>query len=140
MPDKAVLTANAEFKRYWTQDLAAYNDADCFCMFNGTSVTGYVLYMFPQEIGIGRFQPYGRYTYVDNAHQSGAGQDEFEAGLNYIISGFNARISTYFRTTSVANGPGNGAGFNSSLNSAGTGLNQSGKHSDSVIMALQLQY
>jgi hypothetical protein len=140
LPDKGVLTANAEFKRYWTQDLAAYNDADCFCMFNGTSVTGYVLYMFPQEIGIGRFQPYGRYTYVDNAHQSGGGNDEFEAGMNYIISGFNARMSAYFRTSADNNGPRNGAGFNSSLNAAGTGLAQSGKHSDSFIVALQMQY
>jgi len=140
LPDKAVFTANAEYKRYWTQDLAAYGDADCFCMFNGTSVTGYALYLFPQVIGIGQFQPYGRYTYVNNVYQSGAGQDEFEAGLNYIISGFNARIMDFYRTSAIANGPGNGAGFNSSLNSTGTGLNQSGKHNDSFIVGLQMQY
>ena len=135
-----VLTANAEYKRYWTQDLAAYKNADCFCMFNGTSVTGYVLYMFPQEIGIGKFQPYGRYTYVGNVFQSK--HDEFEAGVNYIISGFNARFSLYGRTGTSAsnNGPGNGAGFNSSINAAGTGLNESGKHVESITLALQMQY
>jgi hypothetical protein len=109
-------------------------------MFNGTSVTGYVLYMFPQEIGIGRFQPYGRYTFINNVYQSH--HDEFEAGLNYIISGFNARLSAYWRTGDSAsnNGPGNGAGFNSSLNTAGTALNESSKHVDSFVMALQMQY
>ena len=140
LPDKGVLTANAEYKRYWTQDLAAFGNADCFCMFNGTSVTGYVLYMFPQEVGIGKFQPYGRYTYIDSVFQSK--HDEFEAGVNYIISGFNARISAWARTGTSAsnNGPGNGAGFNSSVNAAGTGLNESGKHVDSITLALQMQY
>ena len=140
LSDKGVFTANAEVKRYWTQSLAAYGDADCFCMFNGTSVTGYVLYLFPQEIGIGRFQPYGRYTYINSVYQSGGGNDEFEAGVNYVISGFNARMSAYFRTGANNNGPQNGAGFVSSLNAAGTGLNQSSKHNDSFVVGLQLQY
>jgi len=140
LPDKAVFTVNAEYKRYWTQSLEAYNDGDCFCMFNGTSVTGYALYLFPQEIGIGRFQPYGRYTFIDSIYQSH--HDEFEAGLNYVISEFNARISAYWRTgdSVTNNGPANGAGFNSSVNSAGTGLNESGKHVDSFVIGLQMQY
>jgi hypothetical protein len=140
LPDKGVLTANAEVKRYWTQNLAAYGDGDCFCMFNGTSVTGYVLYLFPQEIGIGRFQPYGRYTYINSVYQSGGGNDEFEAGVNYVISGFNARFSAYWRSAANNNGPQNGAGFVSSLNAAGTGLNQSSKHNDSFVVGLQMQY
>ena len=142
LPDKGVLTANAELKRYWTQDLAAYGNADCFCIFNGSSVTGYVLYMFPQEIGIGRFQPYGRYTYINSVYQSGGGNDEFEAGVNYVISGFNARMSAYYRTGNLAsnNGPATGAGFNSSVNAAGTGLNEQNKHVDSFTLALQMQY
>ena len=142
LPDKGVLTANAEFKRYWTQDLAAYGNADCFCIFNGSSVTGYVLYMFPQEIGIGRFQPYGRYTYVDSVFQSK--HDEFEAGVNYIISGFNARIMAFYRTGTLATngGPTNGgatSGFPSQT-IAGTGLAESGKHVDSFVIGAQFQY
>jgi len=140
LSDKGVFTFNAEYKRYWTQSLAAYSDADCFCMFNGTSVTGYVLYLFPQEIGIGRFQPYGRYTYINSVYESGGGNDEFEAGVNYVISGFNARFSAYWRNAADNFGPRNGAGFTSSLNAAGTGLTQSGKHTDSFVAALQLQY
>ena len=139
-----VFTANAEYKRYWTQDLAAYNDADCFCMFNGTSVTGYVLYMFPQEIGIGKFQPYGRYTYVDSLYQNA--HNEYEAGVNYIISGFNARFSLFGRTGDLAsNGGPTNSSFTSpfpgsSVNAAGTGLSSNSKHVDSITLALQLQY
>ena len=140
MSDKGVFTWNAEYKRYWTQSLAAYADADCFCMFNGTSFTTYALYMFPQEIGIGKFQPYVRYTFINSVYQDGGGQDEYEGGLNYVISGFNARLSTFWRHDTGNAGPRNGAGFTSSFNAAGTGLTPSSKHSDSFIAALQLQY
>lgn len=140
LTDKGVFTFNAEYKRYWTQNLAAYSDPDCFCMFNGTSFTTYALYLFPQEIGIGRFQPYVRYTYINSVYQDGGGTDEYESGLNYVISDFNARLSAFWRHDSGNAGPRNGAGFTSSLNAAGTGLTPSSKHSDSFVAALQLQY
>jgi len=140
LTDMGVFTFNAEYKRYWTQSLAAYSDADCFCMFNGTSFTTYALYLFPQEIGIGRFQPYVRYTYLNSVYEDGGGQDEYEGGLNYVISGFNARLSAFWRHDSGNAGPRNGAGFTSSLNAAGTGLTPSSKHSDSFVAALQMQY
>ena len=60
---------------------------------------GYALYLFPQEIGIGRFQPYGRYT-GQNSQFAGV-RKEFELGLNYVIAGHNARISTYWRTGNI---------------------------------------
>ena len=74
-------------------------NADCFCMFGGTSWTGYALYLFPQEVGIGRFQPYGRYTGQNS--QFGGVREEFELGMNYVIAGHNARISTYWRTGNI---------------------------------------
>ncbi len=128
-----VFTANAEYKRYWAQDLAAQGGAatgngDCFCLFSGTSVTAYALYLFPQEVGIGRFQPYGRYTFVNSVHTSAL--DEFEFGTNYVISGHNARISAFWRTGSLAP-----AGGPTTL-----GAIAGGRHQDSVHLALQLQY
>lgn len=90
-----VLTVNAEYKRLWAQNLAAFGQGDCFCMFSGNSYTAYALYLFPNEIGIGRFQPYGRYTNIDPQH-SGT-RYEWELGTNYVISGHNARISAYWR-------------------------------------------
>ena len=134
LPDKGVVTFNAEYKRYWAQDLAATQvggAGGCFCMFNGTSVTAYALYLFPQEIGIGRFQPYGRYTFVNSVYNQGV--DEFEGGVNYVIAGHNARISAYYRNTAYA---GIASGNNTMLvNPAGAGV-----HQDSVTVALQFQY
>ena len=133
--NSGVITVNAEFKRYWAPDLAAASfapGAGCFCMFDGTSWTGYALYLFPQEIGIGRFQPYGRYTGQNS--QFGGAREEFELGTNYVISGHNARISAYWRTGTI----GNSAAFNNqNLNYA---PGSRGQHVDSFTVALQLQY
>jgi hypothetical protein len=140
LQNKGVITVNAEYKRYWANNLAAWGQAippggafapgtDCFCMFSGTSFTAYALYLFPQEIGIGRFQPYGRYTFVNSVHSTAL--DEFEIGTNYVISGHNARISTWYRNGSLNTNGGIG-GANP--------LNALGQHQDSFHVALQLQY
>ena len=140
LENKGVITVNAEYKRYWANNLAAWGQAipatgtfgpgtDCYCMFSGTSFTAYALYLFPQEVGIGRFQPYGRYTFVNSAHSTAL--DEFEGGVNYVISGHNARISTWYRTGSLSTNGGIG-GANP--------LNALGQHQDSFHVALQLQY
>ena len=141
--NNGVVTVNAEFKRYWAQDLAAFAQAipaggtfgpgtDCFCTFGGTSWSMYALYLFPQQIGIGRFQPYGRYTGLNS--QFGGAREEYELGTNYVIDGFNARISTYWRTGNI--------GGSSTFN--GQNLNYApgsrGQHVDSFTVALQLQY
>ena len=121
-----VFTANAEFKRMWAQNLAAFTDGTgCFCMFGGTSWTMYALYLFPNEIGIGRFQPYGRYTGLNS--QFGGASEEYELGTNYVISGHNARISGFWRT---GNSPGPAANWAA----------PTGQHVDSFHVALQLQY
>ena len=134
LPTQGVVTFNAEYKRYWAQDLAATQTGGgggCFCMFNGTSFTAYALYLFPQEIGIGRFQPYGRYTFVNSVYKNAA--DEYEAGVNYVISGHNARISAYWRNTDYA-------GIASGNNTLITNANGAVQHRDSITLALQLQY
>ena len=132
LPDQGVVTVNAELKRYFAQDVAAFGDADCFCMFGGTSWTGYALYLFPKEIGIGKFQPYGRYTGLNS--QFGGARSEYEVGVNYIIAGHNARISTYWRTGDI----GGTAQFNNQNLAYGPG--STGQHIDTWVVALQLQY
>jgi hypothetical protein len=141
LPDKGVFTLNAELKRYWAPNLTAASfapGAGCFCMFSGTSWTAYALYMFPQEIGIGKFQPYARYTGLNS--QFGGAREEYELGMNYVISGHNARISTYWRTGTI----GNSATFNNQNTSYGPNSTgnpgQPGQHVDSFTVALQLQY
>jgi hypothetical protein len=91
-----VITANGEYKQFYANySPAAFSDPDCFCMFDGKSwsVTG--LYLFPVEIGIGKFQPYGRFTSVQPS--SSSNREEIEAGVNYVIDGFRARISAYYQ-------------------------------------------
>ncbi|WP_256325547.1 hypothetical protein [Nitrosomonas ureae] len=91
-----VTTLNAEYKQFYANySTAAFSDRDCFCMFDGKSWTVTGLYMFPTKIGIGHFQPYGRFTSVQP--NASSNREEIETGLNYIIDGFNARISAYYQ-------------------------------------------
>jgi hypothetical protein len=53
------------------------------------------LYLIPVKVGIGKFQPYGRFTSVQPNNSSK--REEIEGGVNYIIDGFNARISAYYQ-------------------------------------------
>ncbi len=127
--NNGVFTANAEFKRYWSHNLAAFTDgaAGFFPMFGGTSWTAYALYLFPNEVGIGRFQPYGRYTSISPVHGSNQ-RTEWELGTNYVIAGHNARISTYWRYGDIAN------------NFLNYSPGAAGEKVQSFHVALQLQY
>lgn len=91
-----VFTANGEYKQFYANySTAAFSDKDCFCIFDGKSWTVTGLYLIPHKIGIGQFQPYGRFTSVQPNHSSS--REEIETGVNYIIDGFNARISAYYQ-------------------------------------------
>lgn len=101
LPGKGVVTFNGEYKNYDSDyDVLAFADADCFCQFSGDSFSVVGLYMFPQMIGIGRIQPYVRYSaiYPDDS----ADRDEIEGGVNYIIDGHNARISLFYQHGDIA--------------------------------------
>ena len=98
--DAGVFTLNAEFKRMWAQDLAATLDPTCFCQFSGSSEYVTLLYLMPNKIGWGQIQPYGRFTSIQPLHNIPM-REEWEGGINYIISGFNARLSLYARTGDI---------------------------------------
>lgn len=58
---------------------------------------GLVGYLFPQQVGIGKFQPHFRY---ESLNQDGVGDtDRWTAGVNYIIDGHNARVSLVYGET-----------------------------------------
>lgn len=96
-----VATVNAEYKQFYANfSPAAFSDPDCFCMFDGKSWTVTGLYLIPVKVGIGRFQPYGRFTSVQPNHSSN--REEIEGGVNYIIDGFKARISAYYQHGDLA--------------------------------------
>lgn len=124
-----VFTFNGEFKRHWANyGTGAFAAANCFCTFNGHSWTVYGLYLIPHEVGVGRFQPYVRFTSIDPRYS--AMRQEFEYGVNYIISGHNARISAYGRYGDIET-----KGFFNNF-----GPNATGNKVDSFHVALQLQY
>lgn len=91
-----VTTLNAEYKQFYADySTSAFSDRDCFCMFDGKSWTVTGLYLIPGKAGFGQFQPYGRFTSVQPNRSSN--REEIEAGVNYIIDGFNARVSAYYQ-------------------------------------------
>ena len=91
-----VATAVGEYKQFYANySPAAFSDPGCFCMFDGKSWTVTGLYLIPVKVGIGKFQPYGRFTSIQPNNSSK--REEIEGGVNYIIDGFNARISAYYQ-------------------------------------------
>jgi Phosphate-selective porin O and P len=100
----SVLTVEGEYKVF-DLDLSDTASADpgCFCLFDGDSyfVTG--AYLFPQDVGFGKFQPYLRYT--ENSPDNDSDSDLTEIGVNYVIKSHNARLNFNF-TTGDANSTG----------------------------------
>jgi len=128
-----VFTFNGEFKRMWSHTLAAFTDGstNCFCQFGGHSWTVYGLYLLPNKVWIGQFQPYARYVSI--SPQDSSNRQEWEGGVNYVIAGHNARISAFYRYGDVST-----KGF-----VGGPGVFAPGRTGDKVDefhVALQLQY
>ncbi len=61
-------------------------------------------FMFPQVVGVGKLQPYVRYQKWNPDDFAGVpDQKQYDAGLNYIIDGHNARVSATFTRNTTAN-------------------------------------
>jgi hypothetical protein len=123
----SVLTLEGQVKTFDT-DLtsAALADSSCFCLFSGDSAMVTALYMFPSTVGIGKFQPYVRYT--KNEPDFSADREEAELGVNYIISGHNARISAFYQYGDIAT-----KGLNYTPGAGGDKIN-------AIKVAMQLQF
>ncbi|MGR9106910.1 MAG: hypothetical protein ACU843_08280 [Gammaproteobacteria bacterium] len=100
--NQGVVTVEGEYKYFSLTELSRQTlaSADCFCLFEGHAYTGTALYLIPDTVGIGQFQPYVRYTYNDPQNSSSRWQ--FEAGTNYVIDGHNARISLFYQYGDIA--------------------------------------
>ncbi len=94
----AVLTLEGEYKDFDADFTPASGPigGDCFCLFDGDSyfVTG--AFLFPGEVGIGKVQPYVRF--VENSPNDADDSDLTEVGVNYVISGHNARLNLNYNT------------------------------------------
>ena len=96
-----VFTLNGEYKRFWAPydkaggGVNAFASGDCACWFRGQAWQVYGLYLIPHKVGIGRFQPYGRFVSVQP--ESSSTREEIEGGVNYVIDGYNARLSAFYQ-------------------------------------------
>jgi len=62
-------------------------------------------FLIPTEVGIGKFQPVVRYQQFD-ADLANTKAKQYDASLNYIIKGHNARLSVDYSHTSFTRAPG----------------------------------
>jgi hypothetical protein len=95
----AVVTVEGQFKKFELTGGASAL-ANGGPMFEGEAYTGTALYLMPGKVGMGQLQPYVRYT--ANEGENTTDRDEYEAGLNYIIDGHNARISLMYQYGDIA--------------------------------------
>ena len=65
---------------------------------------GLAAFLFPQKIGMGKVQLLGKYAKANFSEGATTdySQKTSEADINYIIKGFNARVSLYMRHTSYS--------------------------------------
>jgi len=82
---------------YYNYDLDDVSDPS---LVQGESFFVLGAWLFPQKIGFGRFQPHVRYQHFDrdetNAVGSRGDRERIDFGVNYIISGHDARISVVY--------------------------------------------
>lgn len=98
-----VLTIDGEYKWFDADySLAAFGDADCFCVFDGDAYDVTLAYLIGTQVGWGKFQPYIRYTEI--SPDSTVDTDELDIGVNYIIDGFNARVSMFYQNGEINSG------------------------------------
>ena len=125
-----VVTVETEYKHFdldgiTAATLGAPAAGGCFCLFEGNAYTGTALYLFPEKVWIGQFQPYVRYTKNEPDHSGN--REETEAGVNYVIDGHNARISLFYQYGDIAT---KGRSY---------GPTVSGEHVHAIKMGFQLQ-
>jgi hypothetical protein len=96
LPNSGVVTVEAEYAKYdglggyLSPRPAAYDSSDGYYLLGA--------YVFPQTVGIGKFQvlaKYGQATF-DYAAFSDVDQTTTELNLNYLIKDFNARVSLFY--------------------------------------------
>ena len=97
LPDNyGVVTVNGEYKNYnisngYGQIVRDANFPNSFSMFEGNAYDLSAMYLFPQKLWIGQMQPYLRYVNINPYGSSN--RNAYQAGVNYVIDGFNALIS-----------------------------------------------
>ncbi|RUM54067.1 MAG: hypothetical protein DSY87_01920, partial [Methylococcus sp.] len=124
----AVVTAEGQWKHFDISGGTIGTNTNLGNIFEGDAFTGTLLYLMPGEMGIGRVQPYVRYTNNNSKNANVNDMAEWEGGLNYIIDGHNAKISAWYQYGDINTG---GRNYLTST---------SGNDVSAVKMAVQLQF
>lgn len=96
LPNAGVFTIESEYAKY--DGLGGYAGPKS----DGWYVLG--AYLFPQPVGIGKFQVLGKYGETTYDFLSGdAKQKTSEVNLNYVLKQFNARVSVFYINTEYDN-------------------------------------
>ncbi|MGI9213398.1 MAG: hypothetical protein ACR2HF_13080 [Methylococcaceae bacterium] len=92
LANMGVITVNGEYKNYGISgySMASRQAGGGFSMFEGDAYDVSAMYLLPDKVWVGQFQPYVRYVNVDPTQS--ATRENYEAGLNYIIDSHNAKI------------------------------------------------
>lgn len=88
-----VITFETTYKTFDSDITPASGLSNCFCLFDGSSYFVTAALLLPKQHGPGKFQPYLRF--VENDPSDARKTDATEFGLNYIISGHNARLNAH---------------------------------------------
>lgn len=101
-----VVTVEAEYKSFDADYTVASQPVggDCFCLFDGESAFATAAYLFPSNVGPGKFQPYLRL--VENSPSDADSSSSTELGLNYVVNGHNTRVNL-----SYVSGDANASGY-----------------------------
>jgi len=100
LPNAGVVTLESEYTRY--NKLGGYGGFDGSYL-DSNGYYALLSYLFPQQVGIGKFQvlgKYGRAKFDDTAtpaDKSEYAQRTAEFDLNYVIKSFNARASIFYK-------------------------------------------
>jgi hypothetical protein len=95
LPNNGVVTIESEYSNY--NGLGGYNAA--YTKSQGAYVLG--SYLFPKQVGIGKFQIMGKYAKADFTDGATASYDQktTEVDFNYIIKQFKARVMSFCKDT-----------------------------------------
>ncbi|MGZ8157804.1 MAG: hypothetical protein ACXWT4_03255 [Methylobacter sp.] len=130
LPNSGVVTFNGEYKNYgitsgYSQATRDANYPASFSMFEGNAYDLSAMYLFPQKLWIGQFQPYLRYVNV--GPDGSSNRNAYQAGLNYVIDGHNALVSLNYVYGDIAT-----KGLDYTSTASGDGVN-------SIILGFQWQ-
>ena len=127
LANAGVVTVEAEYAMY--DGLGGYPSPASFLVtpIGYEKEDGYYLlgaYLFPQVVGIGKFQVLAKYGETSYDFGPDVDQETLELNLNYIIKAFNARVSLFYidRSFDLSGATPAGVGIASDVKQFGLGL------------------